>query len=85
MVLWDIVQLVCIAGYCQHFSFKKEYGGDEEEVLWTHQVKKTAKKNGGKQRRRGRPAKTWFQDIKDWVTVSPKWRLIRGDGAMKSQ
>ena len=22
MVLWDIVQLVCIAGYCPHFSFK---------------------------------------------------------------
>ena len=50
---------------------EKVYGGEEDEVLWPlRPEKKTAWKrlrqgNMEGKRRRGRPAKTWFQDLKD--------------------
>ena len=35
MVLWDIVQLVCIAGYCPHFSFKFILFADDTNVFYS--------------------------------------------------
>ena len=57
-----------------YFDVEKGYVGEEDEVLWPHRPegrhgeKTDARKMEGK-RRRGRPATTWFQDLKEWTKL----------------
>ena len=51
-----------------NFDVEKEYGGEEDDVLWPHRPKKCIVKRmlQGKMEgklRRGRPVKTWFQRL----------------------
>ena len=74
------------------FDVEKEYVGEEDEVLWPHSPEERygentdARKMEGK-RRRGRPATTWLQDLKEWTkpdiagalqltTDRERWRKI---------
>ena len=57
------------------FDVEKEYVGEEDEVLWPHcteerymEKRLMQGKMEGK-RRRGRPATTWFQDLKEWTKL----------------
>ena len=52
------------------FDVEKEYGGEEDEVVWPHRSEERLMqgKMEGK-RRRGRPATTWFQDLKEWTKL----------------
>ena len=73
-------------------------GGEEDEVLWPHHPEERHGENiiilmqgkVGGQRRRGRPATAWFQDLKEWTKLdiaaaSYNWRLIGKDGEKSSK
>ena len=56
------------------FDVEEEYVGEEDEVLWPHRPKNSMEKRliqgkGEGKRGRGRPAKTWFQDLKEWTKL----------------
>ena len=57
----------------------RAYGGEEYEVIWPHHPEERYEYTGmekilmpGKmevKRRRGKPATTWFQDLKEWTKL----------------
>ena len=72
------------------FDVEKEYVGEEDEVIWPHRPEerygeKTDYMQGkmeGK-RRRGRPATTWFQDLKDLDQAGHCGCITTGDRSGK--
>ena len=50
---------------------EKEYGGEEDEVLWplNGMEKRLMQGKVGGKRRRGRPTTVWFQDLKEWTKL----------------
>ena len=57
------------------FDVEEEYVGEEDEVRWPHRPEERYMekrlmqgKMEGK-RRRGRPATTWSQDLKEWTKL----------------
>ena len=54
---------------------EKEYGGEEDEVLWPHRPEerygeKVDAREGGRQAEKGRPTTAWFQDLKEWTKLN---------------
>ena len=57
------------------FDVEKEYDGTKDDVLLPHSPKK--------QRWRGRPATTWFQDLKKWTKAGHGCCITTGDRSGK--
>ena len=71
------------------FDVEKEYGGEEDEVLWTHRTEerygeKTDVRKDGRQVAKGQTCKDLvpgFERMDQWIwQMHPNWQLIGKDG-----